>query len=270
MATLASLRVRSCRTFYCKTTIRNNHTGESAQMSNNLGGYLSLGVVSGGLGSLMGLGGAFIALPVMTGYFLVPQNVAHGTSIAVVLATSLGACYSYSNREAAKEDAVAPSAKLGKTFLGIPEVIGSVNMVNAAALALTSSVTVVFGAMLSKRLHGVHLKLIHGSMMLICAPLIAFKEHFKGTPTASIENKDSPDSPLEFTALPPSEQFDKLVRPMSIGMLTGTLAGLLGVGGGLIMVPALNFFTDMDYQTSLGTSLAGSQRSFIPSFSCNT
>ena len=241
-------------------------------MSKSVGGYLSLGVVSGGLGSLMGLGGAFIALPVMTGYFLVPQNIAHGTSIAVVLATSLGACYSYSNRDAAKEDTVALPTKAGKTFLGIPEVIGSVNMVNAAALALTSSVTVVFGAMLSKRLPGVHLKLIHGSMMLICAPLIAFKERFKGTPTVSVNKVDAIESPLEFTNLPLSEQFDKLVRPMSIGVLTGTLAGLLGVGGGLIMVPALNFFTDMDYQTSLGTSLAGKHSLFsivIP-FSCNS
>ena len=45
-------------------------------------------------------------------------------------------------------------------------------------------------------------------------------------------------------------------RALFIGMFSGTYAGLLGVGGGVVMVPTLCLFTELDYKTALGTSLA--------------
>ncbi len=35
------------------------------------------------------------------------------------------------------------------------------------------------------------------------------------------------------------------------------LGGLLGVGGGAVMVPALALLTDLDYKMILGSSLTG-------------
>jgi uncharacterized membrane protein YfcA len=40
------------------------------------------------------------------------------------------------------------------------------------------------------------------------------------------------------------------------GMLTGFLSGLLGVGGGFVMVPALRRFTDLPMPQVMATSLA--------------
>lgn len=40
-----------------------------------------------------------------------------------------------------------------------------------------------------------------------------------------------------------------------IGAVAGLLAGLLGVGGGFIVVPALRAFTDLDIRSAIGTSL---------------
>lgn len=240
---------------------RRTHGTEQYQAGkNDLPGFLSLGFASGALGSLLGLGGAFVALPVMTGHFNMPQGMAHGTSIAVVLATSLGACYSYAKRINLEEIEVTNKSSSSNTFFGIPEVVGSIHVVNAASLALTSTVMVVFGAMLSKRLPGSYLKLIHGTMMVVCAPLIPFqslfKEDLKVAPALTLTNCNTTDiEVVEATA--PKYEIQKVIRPMLIGVVTGTLAGMLGVGGGIIMVPALNFFTDMDFQQSLGTSLAG-------------
>ena len=41
-----------------------------------------------------------------------------------------------------------------------------------------------------------------------------------------------------------------------IGMVTGTLAGMLGIGGAIIMVPALVFIMGFSQQMAQGTSLA--------------
>jgi uncharacterized membrane protein YfcA len=40
-----------------------------------------------------------------------------------------------------------------------------------------------------------------------------------------------------------------------IGLAAGTLSGLVGVGGGIIIVPALVFFLGFSQQAAQGTSL---------------
>lgn len=45
-------------------------------------------------------------------------------------------------------------------------------------------------------------------------------------------------------------------RLAAAGMLTGWLSGLLGVGGGFVMVPALRRFTDLEQRSVVATSLA--------------
>jgi len=41
-----------------------------------------------------------------------------------------------------------------------------------------------------------------------------------------------------------------------VGMAAGVLSGLVGVGGGIIIVPALVFFIGFSQKTAQGTSLA--------------
>lgn len=41
-----------------------------------------------------------------------------------------------------------------------------------------------------------------------------------------------------------------------IGIITGILAGMLGIGGAIIMVPALVYVLGLNQQTAQGTSLA--------------
>ena len=48
----------------------------------------------------------------------------------------------------------------------------------------------------------------------------------------------------------------KLLLASLIGLISGTLSGFLGIGGGIIMVPAFIFFLDRDVKTAVGTSLA--------------
>jgi len=41
-----------------------------------------------------------------------------------------------------------------------------------------------------------------------------------------------------------------------IGLVSGVASGLFGVGGGIVMVPAMMFFMSMDIKRAIGTSLA--------------
>lgn len=43
---------------------------------------------------------------------------------------------------------------------------------------------------------------------------------------------------------------------IGIGILTGFMAGMLGIGGAIIMIPAMVFFLGFSQQTAQGTSLA--------------
>lgn len=42
---------------------------------------------------------------------------------------------------------------------------------------------------------------------------------------------------------------------LTIGLVAGLLSGLLGIGGGSIMIPAMIYFMSMSQQTAQGTSL---------------
>jgi uncharacterized protein len=43
---------------------------------------------------------------------------------------------------------------------------------------------------------------------------------------------------------------------LAIGIVAGGFAGLLGIGGGIVIIPALVFFLGMGQQSAQGTSLA--------------
>lgn len=43
---------------------------------------------------------------------------------------------------------------------------------------------------------------------------------------------------------------------LCIGLLAGTLSGMVGIGGGIVIVPALVFFMGMSQHEAQGTSLA--------------
>ena len=47
-----------------------------------------------------------------------------------------------------------------------------------------------------------------------------------------------------------------LIILIAIGLLTGSLSGMLGIGGGIIMIPAMVYFLGFTQHQAVGTSLA--------------
>ncbi len=50
-------------------------------------------------------------------------------------------------------------------------------------------------------------------------------------------------------------ELPEIVKMLSLGLMAGVLSGMFGIGGGLVIVPALVMFLGFDTKTAVGTSL---------------
>ena len=165
------------------------------------------------------------------------QHAAHGTSLFAVAATGLAGAMSYGGQD------------------------GVVQYPEAAAVAFTAMVTARWGAQATTRLSGHNLKKALGWLMLGMAPLVPAKAYYmqRWDEEKRIQQQENTDPTTVV------ERCDKdwstygrehLMVPSLIGVGSGFLAGLFGVGGGTVVVPALAIFTDMNHHQALSTSLA--------------
>ena len=112
----------------------------------------------------------------------------------------------------------------------------SVNMGAAALLAVIAVVTVRFGVKHAAALPGWQLKKAFGGLLCFVAVMLPLK------------------TVLATSLFSPGFVGTGLILLLA-GALTGFLSGMLGVGGGVIMVPALALFVGFDQHTAQGTSL---------------
>lgn len=179
-----------------------------------------IGSFAGLLGSLAGMGGGFVMIPLMTSSLLrLTQHQAHGTSLFAVAATGIAGALGYS---------------------------GQVQVEAATAIAISGMVSARFGAVATAKLSERSLRRALGAFMLLVAPIVPAKAYF----AKQAGGTKSVTQDLESSPFP-----QRLVAPSVIGMFSGFLAGLFGVGGGAVVVPALTVLTDMTHYQALGTSL---------------
>jgi uncharacterized membrane protein YfcA len=180
------------------------------------------------LGSLAGMGGGFVMIPAMTTLLKLTQHQAHGTSLCAVAATAVAGAASYGDQ---------------------------VQVVPALSLAATAAVTARWGARSTLRLSQGALKRALGGLMLLMAPAVPAKAHLiKRKKQEEHEQNLMADSKGDKKEPPTLTK--RVLVPAATGVVSGYLAGLLGVGGGTVVVPALVVFTDMSHIQALATSLA--------------
>lgn len=190
------------------------------------------GLVAGGLGSLAGMGGGFVAIPLMVRAGL-SQHAAHGTSLVGVLATGTAGAGAYALR-------------------------GDVDALTAAVVASTGAMTAAVGARAAAALSGVALARCLGVFMIGVAPVVPYRRELLaalGSESVSTAAAGRPRGDLAERAAALLAAPLNAVPLLGIGVCSGFLAGLFGVGGGAVVVPLLAVFTDMDHKTALGTSL---------------
>ncbi len=192
---------------------------------------LAVGVLIGVLGALLGTGGGFILVPFLVLFAHIPIKHAIAASLVAVIATSSSVASVNVGRH-------LPNMRLGVT-LELSTVMG----------AFAGSITAGF-------LSGHVLGVLFGCC-LVAISLLMFRK--------SAMKTEHIGPPLEGGHLNAS-YFDKSinqevsygVRRLPVGMLAsfvaGNLSGLLGIGGGVLKVPALTLWCGVPMKAAAATS----------------
>jgi uncharacterized membrane protein YfcA len=193
---------------------------------------VALGVAMGVLSGLFGVGGGVISQPGMRLLGLEPLMVI-GTALPVIIPGAASGTRRYLREDLIRWPAVAATVPAGLL----------------AAVA---------GGAVAEHVPGDgHL------LQLATAALLLLSSYRMGRAGPAVQ----PDEPLAETDAPEAPQrtlddevsappFDASVGTfVAIGVVSGGLSGLLGIGGGVIMVPAFVHFARMEVKTAIATSL---------------
>ncbi len=199
---------------------------------------LAIGVASGLLAALCGVGGGIIMVPAFVILLKVSQKVATATSMAVIVPTAIAATVRHVWNDFVDWEVVALTA---------------------------TSATVVsfFAADYVKKLGNETLTRLFAVVILVIGvKMLAFPETNRRPPPAAASAQQSETPVVKLTASSSERQkatavAPRFVTPLLIGTASGLLAALCGVGGGIIMVPAfVMFISGFDQTLATGTSMA--------------
>ncbi|MDH4223879.1 MAG: sulfite exporter TauE/SafE family protein [candidate division Zixibacteria bacterium] len=183
-----------------------------------------VGVLAGLYGSILGLGGGVLLVPILTLFFKIPIHSAIGTSLLCVIATSSTAATSYVQNKLA-------DVRLGMT------------------LELATTLGAICGGIIAGFFHGNVLSVIFSFILLYSAiSMLSKKEN---------ENKDmqlSSNGTMRNAPTGTSYQVKNLPAGLGLSFLAGNFSGLLGIGGGVIKVPAMYLFMGIPLKIATATS----------------
>ncbi len=203
---------------------------------------IGLGGVVGLLSGMFGVGGGFLTTPLLI-FYGIPPTVAAASAATQVTGASVSAVISHMTRKTV-------DLRMGAVLVAggtIGAVIGA-GLFNL--LQSVGQIDTVIGI-----LYVVMLSSIGGLMAVESVQTLVRMK--RGAPPSARKRRHHP----LVSALPMRWRFYKSglyispLAPLLLGMVTGILTMLLGVGGGFIMVPAMLYLLGMQAQVVVGTSL---------------
>jgi len=215
-------------------------------------GLVGLGLLVGVLSGLFGVGGGFLLVPMLSAVFNIPYNIAVGSSLCQMVGTSGAAAFKH--RSYGHID-----YKLGILLL-LGAVFGA--EIGAQALMLLKNLgdVTIHGHTITKMY--VWINIIYTVMLSSIGGFMLFEsaKARKNPHQSSVQTKFSQRLQALKTApcisLPVSQI--KSVSVWAIVLLgfgVGILSGLLGVGGGFVITPALIYLVGVPTGVSIGTGL---------------
>ena len=209
-------------------------------------------ILAGVLGSLLGLGGGFVVVPVLTLVFHLDIRLAIGTSIVAVAATS--------SAGAARNVTESITNLRVATFLALATTLGAVTGALLAGVFDARFLFALFGVVLA----------VSGVQMVRKRRVPVAKDPIPamatiGVAVAFTEGVDRGGRLADRLALH-SAYFDEaeglevpyVVVNTGLGLglmyLAGTLSGLLGIGSGVLKVPAMDLAMHIPMKVSTATS----------------
>ncbi len=187
-------------------------------------------ILAGLLGSLTGLGGGVVIVPVLTLLFHIDIRYAIGASLVSVIATSSGAAAAYV-REGFS------NVRIGM-FLEIATTLGALLGAYLTLIVSTHAIGIVFGAVL---LYSAYASLrSHPDTAHRQPNPLALKLRLQGS-------YPGPNGPESYVA-------QNVPGGFSLMFVAGTLSGLLGIGSGAVKVLAMDQAMRLPFKVSTTTS----------------
>ncbi len=211
-----------------------------AEMSVNSFLLLGMGVGVGMLSGMFGLGGGFLMTPLLI-FMGIPPAVAVGTEVNQILASSVSGTLAHWRRGNI-------DVKMGVVLL-IGGLLGStLGVWLFHGLREIGQVGVVI------RLSYVFFLGFIGVLMLIESGRTIRRRRAAATPRKLHQHNFLHGLPFKMR-FRRSKLYISALLPLLVGFLVGLLAAVLGVGGGILMVPAMIYLLGMPTSLVVGTSL---------------
>lgn len=189
------------------------------------------GILTGTLGALLGIGGGVFLIPFLVLVLGIPMHQAIATSIVAVIATS-------SAGAAMNVERHTVNVRLGM-LLEIATVSGA-----------------ILGGFTANMLSGSLLRKIFATLLLFVAGFMVYRLR-KG---AGVQMESGEEGSLSGSYLDESTgsvnaySVRRLPLTMLISLVAGNVSGLLGIGGGIFKVPAMNLISGVPIKVASATS----------------
>jgi len=186
---------------------------------------------AGLLGSLTGLGGGVVLIPLLTLLFKVDIHYAIGASLVSVIATSSGAAAAY------VRDGIS-NIRLGM-FLEVATTVGAVAGASLATHLSTAAIAIVFGTVL---ILSAILSFFKNQDNLVTGPGSRLAQWLKLASTYP-----TPEGRQDYTV-------KNVVGGFLVMNVAGVLSGMLGIGSGALKVLAMDNIMRAPFKVSTTTS----------------
>ncbi|HEY3354053.1 MAG TPA: sulfite exporter TauE/SafE family protein [Polyangia bacterium] len=218
--------------------------------------FASLGLIVGFMAGLFGVGGGFLLTPALNIIFGIPYNVAVGSDLAQMLGMSTAATMRHGRIGNIDYKlgflmivGTATGVEVGATVLEVLKKAGDVTLNGAKIPVMNLVMSAIYMA------------------LLIWIGTMVYKESRKALAAVRAGGEDVITKTWIVERLAAVRLWPMISLPRSgiksislwiilgVGFATGVLAGLLGVGGGFIRMPALIYIIGCPTAVAVGTDL---------------
>jgi uncharacterized protein len=206
-----------------------------------------IGFVGAVLAGMFGIGGAALTTPSLRLFLDTSPALALGTTLPVTIPTSVSAAVTYARR-------------------------GLLDFRVAGWCCASGVVAAAAGAFTTRYINLHYLMFATGVMVLYVSVMTIRRGLREGGRPSDVEEApipesqmalsgDEPEGVCEPTGLPDGDEEAAECKPsawkcLAIGVVAGLLSGLLGVGGGVVLIPGFLYVLKMPIRRSFATSLA--------------
>ncbi len=180
-----------------------------------------IAVLTGYVAVLTGIGGGVLLVPALTYLFHIPIHTAVATSVTAIIATSLIGSYKFLQ------------ARLTNLEVGL-----TLEVLMAAGAFL--------GSLLSIHLGAGALSWVFGLLLLVSATSMIFEKKGQANQGKTRQNPTrDPGGDYEVSNMPVG---------IASSFVAGGLAGLLGIGGGVVQIPVMTLLMKLPIKEAVATS----------------